>query len=199
MTTMPDPHEFIQARGCTMDRRLDAAFHVAEAMLGYELTVIKAHDPGASALSANTHKGTGVADLSAFDAPNKMRVLKRVGFAPYWRTPADGFVEHLHVVLRGEGHGLDPQAQRQVDDWMATPPRNGLANHGPDRNPWRPKPLPEPFHYAAWWADGQRRLKIKTLQGRIKRVNEHISALRTKRKMLKAQVATNRSKIHYPG
>lgn len=189
MTEMPDPQEFIHSRGVVMDRRLDAAFSEVEKDLGYELTVIKAHDVAApGTVSSTTHNGTGVADLSAFDAKHKMPALKRRGFAPYHRTKADGFPEHLHVILRGKGHGLDPLAQAQVDDWMATPPKNGLANHGPDRDPWRPSPLPEPFSYAAWWHAGQRRLERIKLRNRIKRVNEHISALRARRAMLKAKL-----------
>lgn len=184
--THPDPHEYIQWRGVTIDRRTAAALSVVEERLGYQLTLVKAHDPRDSAVSSNTHKGTGVVDLAPADADNKMRELKKIGFAPYHRIPADGFPEHLHIILRGQGHGLDPEAQRQVNDWMMTPPRNGLANHGLDRDPGRPNPLPEEFSYAAWWRDGILDKKITGVNARIKTWREKIAAAKTRRAMLKS-------------
>lgn len=197
MTTQPDPHEYIRWRGVTIDRRTAAALAVAEQRLGYELTVIKAHNvAGAGSVSATTHNGTGVCDLAPYDAVRKRNVLEDIGFAVYRRYPDEGpWAQHLHVILRGPGHGLDPAAQRQVDSWLAG--RNGLVSNRPDRDQYRPSPMPRPFNYAAWWNDGLLDQKISGLRARRKRLAERISALRARRKTLGAEMAAAKKKKRY--
>jgi hypothetical protein len=188
--TINDPGEYIawpNGGNAVVDRRTAAALHVAEKRLGYNLTVIKGHDPGESAVSSNTHKGTGVVDLSPYDAKRKVHVLDELGFSAYERPAIPGlWPHHIHAILRGLGHGLDPEAQRQVEDWLDG--KDGLKDHGPDQFPWRPDPVPEPFSYKAWLADGARAEKITGLTARIKTLREQIQAAKTRRAMLKSKM-----------
>lgn len=186
-----DPGEFIawpNGGNATVDRRTAAALHVAEERLGYNLTVIKGHDvAGTGSVSSTTHNGTGVVDLSPFDAKRKVRILDEIGFAAYHRKAIPGlWPEHIHAILRGLDHGLDPSAQRQVEDWLDI--KDGLASHGPDPEPWRPDPIPHPFSYKAWLADGVRARKITGLTARIKTLREQIAAAKTRRAMLKSKM-----------
>jgi hypothetical protein len=185
--TINDPSEYITwPGGATVDRRTAAALHVAEQRLGYNLTVIKGHDPGESSVSSNTHKGTGVVDLSPFDAKRKVRVLDELGFSAYHRRARPGvWPEHIHAILRGTGHGLDPEAQRQTEDWLVG--KDGLSDHGRDIDPWRPKPIPDPFSYKAYLNDQVLDTKVKGINARIKTWREKIAAAKTRRAFLKSK------------
>lgn len=138
-------------RPCIVNRRTLAMIKKAEKILGHKLTIVQGSyvgNDGADA-SANTHKGGGVVDIRSWDQPDKMatlKVLRDVGFAAYYRTPAQGFDEHFHIVAIGD-HELDPQAADQVIDYRNV--KNGLASHTADPNPWRPDPIPV-YNY---WAE----------------------------------------------
>jgi hypothetical protein len=105
----------------------------------------KANDVSAS---AGTHDGGGVIDLAPWDWENKVRKLRAVGFAAWHRTKIPGvWDEHIHAVLIGNKK-LAPSAAKQVVDFLATPPRDGLAGHAVD-NSWHPSPpvvfqMPQP-------------------------------------------------------
>lgn len=195
MTVRPDPNELIAWRGVVIDRRTAAAIVVCERSLGYQLTLIKAHAPGESAVSASTHTGLGVVDFAPYDWENKLRVLKEF-FAAYFRTEADGpWSPHIHAasfcII-----GMDPLAVAQIRDYDMRPPRNGLSNHALDRNPWR-HPDEEPFDFYAYWYDGILEQRIRGLRARLKTIRERMSALRARRQNIKAQIAAARDKQTY--
>ena len=89
--------------------------------------------------SANTHVGIGAYDLST-RGMNRKRTrayaaeLIRSGECAYPRGGLFGswfFVPHLHVVSDNcPRSSLHPEARVQLDDFKATPRRNGLAGHG---------------------------------------------------------------------
>ena len=140
-----DPYALVQWDGHTIDRITAEALHAAEKDLGYSLSVVqgcyqaldgKANDVPAS---AGTHDGGGVVDLKPWDADNKVRALRSVGFAAWHRLPSEGpWGEHIHAVLIGNAK-LAPSAAAQVVDFLASPPRNGLAGHASDPT-WHPSP-----------------------------------------------------------
>lgn len=122
--------------GKTVDYLTKVALMAAEAILGYELTITQgSYNNGKVPQSAGTHDGGGVIDLAPFDAANKIRVLRRLGFAASHRTPDQGpWVEHVHAVQVGNAR-LSPAAARQVKAYLEG--RNGLANNDPDDGPRR--------------------------------------------------------------
>lgn len=84
--------------------------------------------------SAGTHSGGGVVDLnlSGWDYPTIQRVIsagRSMGGVGWYRTPAEGFSYHVHMV-RVDCADLAPAARAQVVQYYAG--QNGLANHGPD-------------------------------------------------------------------
>jgi hypothetical protein len=133
-----DPYALTTHDGKTVDEITHQALIECERRLGYPLTIVqgcyqaldgKGNDVSAS---AGTHDGGGVVDLAPFDWRRKVRVLREVGFAAWHRTPDQGpWGEHIHAVLIGN-EKLAPSAARQVSDFLATPPRDGLAGHAID-------------------------------------------------------------------
>lgn len=98
----------------------------------------------ATGASAGTHAGGGAVDLSVRLLSHSQRAtlvaeLRKVGFAAWHRTTAQGFsAAHVHAIAvqpRGQSDRgvLSQAAHAQVKDYYAG--RNGLANHGPDDGP----------------------------------------------------------------
>lgn len=181
---LDDPTEYIAFGGAVCNRRLAAFLTVCGHDLGYNMSVIKGHTATSSSVSGPTHNGTDVCDLPPTDVDRKMRVIKENGGYPYHRLPADGFVEHIHMMLPG-GAGMDPMARRQCTSYENK--RNGLANNGPDRNPWRPTPDPPNFRYDLWLRDGKIDVAIKGINAHIKTWRDRIKAAQTRRAMLKSK------------
>jgi hypothetical protein len=105
----------------------------AEKLLGYKLTIIQgSYNTGVTA-SAGTHDGGGAVDVwgkSLDDATRVTNTMRRVGFAAWHRTPAQGnWGHHIHAVAVGDPE-LSRGAAAQVADYKAG--RNGLASDGPD-------------------------------------------------------------------
>jgi hypothetical protein len=65
------------------------------------------------------------------------QVLRKVGFAAWHRTPAQGFVHHIHACAIGDRE-MAPLARQQVQSYFNG--RNGLSGNGPDTNAPRPYP-----------------------------------------------------------
>lgn len=135
------PFDLMTRDGQTVDRLLDLALREAEQRLGYTLTVVqgcnKAAEGAGAAASAGTHDGLGVVDLLPWDWQRKVRVLRRVGFAAWyrpelWVAGRRVWGAHIHAVLIGHRR-LAPAARRQVDAYLAR--RDGLAGNGPDTDP----------------------------------------------------------------
>lgn len=139
-----DPYAKVQWDGKTLDRITAEALHATEKILGYELTVVQgSYNAGGVAASGGTHDAGGAVDLMPFDHDNKVRALRRVGFAAWYRPELvrDGkriWGSHIHAILIGN-EKLSPAAAAQVDDYRRG--LNGLADHAPDPT-WRPNPIP---------------------------------------------------------
>lgn len=94
------------------------------------------YHPGVSG-SAGTHDGGGVVDIRVTTMTENGRnlcvqALREVGFAAWYRTPAEGFDVHIHAVAIGDRE-MSPSALSQVGQYFDG--TNGLANHGPDTLP----------------------------------------------------------------
>lgn len=131
---MPNPYDLTTHDGNRVDWLTHRALLAAEKILGYELTITQgSYNAGGVSASAGTHDGGGVVDLAAWDHDNKVRALRRVGFAAWYRSPSEGpWPAHIHAVLIGNDR-LAPSARRQADAYLAG--RNGLANNGRDTGP----------------------------------------------------------------
>lgn len=177
--TTPDPLERITFRGKTMDRKTAAALAVAERRLGYDLTVVQgSYNPGGVGASGGTHDEGGVVDLSPWDRKRKVRVLRDLGFAAWYRPKLvrNGKLiwnAHIHAVLMGH-QDLAPAAARQVTSFRAL--RDGLAGNGVDPNPYRPRVTP--FNFSAAWRDDLLRSRNTSLRARIKALRDRVAANR---------------------
>ena len=134
------PYDRVTYSGKTLDRITLEALHAAERLLGYPLTVVQgSYNEGGVSASAGTHDGGGVVDLMPNDHERKVRALRRVGFAAWYRPAIAGlWGSHVHAVLIGNKF-LAPSAARQVDAYRAH--RDGLKSNLPD-NTWHPDPIP---------------------------------------------------------
>src|SRR5438128_2912156 len=107
--------EFGEGNPKTVDNLTAAALREAERLLGYPLTVVQgSYNKGGVSASAGTHDGGGVVDVLEWDHERKVRALRSVGFAAWWRPTLPGkWKGHIHAVLIGN-EKLAPAAQRQV-------------------------------------------------------------------------------------
>jgi hypothetical protein len=131
---MIDPYEIVLRDGHKVDRLTDGALKRAEKILGYPLTVRQgSYNPGKVAASAGTHDEGGVVDLMPWDRENKVKALRAVGFAAWYRPTIPGlWGAHIHAVLLGHAK-LAPSAIRQALAYLNH--RNGLRDNGPDVDP----------------------------------------------------------------
>lgn len=175
MTDRPDPLERITFRGRTMDRKTAAALAVAEQRLGYDLTVAQgAYNPGGVGASGGTHDKGGVVDLSAWDRKRKVKVLRDLGFAAWYRPAIAGlWGPHIHAVMIGH-QDLAPAAVNQVAAYKAG--LDGLKGGRRDPNPYRPNV--QPFSYAAAWRDDLLRSRNTGLRARVKALRDRMAANR---------------------
>lgn len=132
--------------GKTVDRLTAAALREVERRLGYSLTVVQgSYNAGGVAASAGTHDGGGAVDLLAWDWENKVRALRAVGFAAWYRPTIPGhWNAHIHAILIGNP-ALSQGAKNQVAAYYAK--RDGLKSNAHDPF-WRPKTIP-----VYTWAD----------------------------------------------
>ena len=91
------------------------------ACLGYPLTVVQgSYNHGGVSASAGTHDGGGVVDLLAWDWQRKVRVLRKIGFAAWYRPPVSGlWGAHIHAVLIDHGKLVAGRRPRQVIAYRA--------------------------------------------------------------------------------
>lgn len=131
---MPKPYDRTTYDGNTVDWLTRAALEDTAKRLGYDLTVSQgSYNAGGVAASAGTHDGGGAVDLAPYDQANKVRELRRTGFAAWYRPSIPGlWSSHVHAILIGNAK-LSAGAQAQVLDYLNG--RNGLADHGPDSGP----------------------------------------------------------------
>ncbi|WP_372728201.1 GH25 family lysozyme [Nocardioides sp.] len=140
---MPGPFE-LTTFGDVGPKRVDwktrAALAEAERRLGYPLTIVQgSYNRGGVAASGGTHDGGGVVDLKSWDWQRKVRVLRSIGFAAWYRPTVSGlWGAHIHAVLIDHGR-LSSSAANQVAAYRAG--RDGLRSNAPDTF-WRPSPVP---------------------------------------------------------
>lgn len=138
---IPNAYDVITWRGKRLDRLTVAFIQALEERLGWQVTLTQGgYNGGAVSASAGTHDRGGVFDLTATNQRDVVKAARDLGAAAWHRSPAEGpWNEHIHVVMRGHGR-LASQAASQVTAYDSG--LNGLANHRPDPNPYRPRPLP---------------------------------------------------------
>lgn len=129
----------VDVNGQRVNARTIAMLAEVERLTGTKLTVIKGQQVAdASDPSAGTHDGYGVVDLRTKYFTVAVRqtlyvALRRVGFAAWYRTVAQGFSgPHFHCVAMGDPD-LSGAARKQVTAYRNG--HNGLKNNGPDDGP----------------------------------------------------------------
>lgn len=131
--TIPDPYAHSTFNGKPLDNATIARLKQAESQLGYPLTILQGI--GGAAASAGTHTEGRAVDLAPWDHEKKVRVLRDLGFAVWYRPTLPGvWNEHVHGVLIFDGRdnqrGLAPAGWRQIGSYDRG--RNGLANDASD-------------------------------------------------------------------
>lgn len=155
---MPIAAPYVWWRGGRFDENSIPSLLVAEKKSGLPIRVTQGgYNKGVVTASAGTHDGGAVIDISVkgWDKAqiNKMLLwLRRVGWAAWYRTPAQGFTPHIHAV-RNEDASASWGARAQVVAYKLR--LNGLANRfgddGPyvpyytwSTSPYNPKNIPKP-------------------------------------------------------
>lgn len=176
-----DPLDRVTWDGQTVDAKTAAVLHVAGRRLGYDLSLTKGSYLPADANSGQTHTGGGVGDLPPFQHRRKVKVFRDLG-VPIWyrglRRRADGSIlwtPHEHFVIAGH-QALSGEAATQVVRYDNG--ENGLADRRADPNPYRPSPKPDPFNFRAFQRDERLQSQIMTLKGRVRTLQDRISAKR---------------------
>lgn len=133
------PGSKVSFRGHTLNTRTRSMILHAESRLGRTLTLTQgSYNPDGDGSSAGTHDGGGAADLSVSGMTTTtrttvLRVLREVGFAAWYRTPAEGdWGPHMHVIALADTD-QSTAARNQAGDYYLG--LNGLANRGPDTGP----------------------------------------------------------------
>lgn len=133
------PGSRVSFRGYTVNTRTRSMILEAELRLGRTLTLTQgSYNPGGDPTSAGTHDGGGAADLSVYGMTstvrtNVVRILREVGFAAWYRTPAEGdWGPHIHIIALSDTDQSTPARNQAGDYYLGL---NGLANRGPDTGP----------------------------------------------------------------
>jgi len=134
-------------RPLVVNRRTKAMLEVVEGRVDRKVVIIQGSFMAgiAAAASDDTHDGAGVVDLRSRDLTDEQAAelllqLRKVGFAAFQRTTAQGFdEEHIHAVAVGDP-GLDPSAKAQVKAYRHGGNGLGGDDDGP-RIPIRRFPL----------------------------------------------------------
>ncbi|GAA1816295.1 peptidoglycan-binding protein [Actinomadura chokoriensis] len=133
------PGARVSTGGVVINTRTQSMLTEAERLLGRKLVLEQgSYNPGGDPTSAGTHDGGGVVDISvkgmsAATRTSVARALRRVGFAAWVRSPAQGdWPWHIHAAAISDTD-LSSQAQHQTGDYYLG--LNGLANRGPDDGP----------------------------------------------------------------
>lgn len=179
--TAPDPYAILLRDGKKVDALTDGALRRAEKILGYTLTVRQgSYNFGGVKASAGTHDDGGVVDLLPWDHDNKVKALRAVGFAAWYRPALPGvWSAHIHAVLIGHAK-LSPSAFRQVQAYIAR--RNGLKSNGPDVDPG--------------WTNTVR-YTVESFKADVLRAEfrARITRKQTKRRTLKEQIVALRDRL----
>ena len=100
------------------------------------------YNGGGVAASAGTHDGGGAADITSFNWENRVKVLRILGAAAWYRPARRNlWSAHIHLIVCGDGT-VSRGAAVQVQEYYNG--QDGLAGSGRDPH-WRPKELPVLF------------------------------------------------------
>ncbi|MEV4006413.1 peptidoglycan-binding protein [Actinomadura sp. NPDC049753] len=134
-----EPGARVSADGAVINTRTRNMLAEAERLLGRDLVLDQgSYNPGGDPTSAGTHDGGGVVDVSVkgMDSATRTavaRALRRVGFAAWVRSPAQGdWPWHIHAAAISDTD-LSSQAQHQTGDYYLG--LDGLSGRGPDDGP----------------------------------------------------------------
>lgn len=168
------PYDRTTHDGNTVNWRTKAMLLEAEEALGYKLTVTQgSYNAGGVDQSAGTHDGGGAVDLSAYDWKNKVRELRKVGFAAWYRSPAEGdWPAHIHAIALDDEEASSGARAQMVQYRNGT---NGLANYGRDDFPTHPD---RPFDFAKWQKERALLARLKSLLRKRERLNENVAETR---------------------
>jgi peptidoglycan hydrolase-like protein with peptidoglycan-binding domain len=128
----------VSYRGVTINTRTKAMLLEAERLTGTTVSLTQgSYNPGGVDASAGTHDGGGAMDISvsgmsSTTRTNFIKALRQVGFAAWYRTPAQGFAYHVHAEAVSDPD-LSSGAQHQTGDYYLG--MNGLAGRGADDGP----------------------------------------------------------------
>jgi len=128
----------VSYRGVTINTRTKAMLLAAENIAGITVSLTQgSYNPGGVDASAGTHDGGGAMDISvsgmsSTTRTNLIKALRQVGFAAWYRTPAQGFAYHVHAMAISDPD-LSSGAQHQTGDYYLG--MNGLAGRGADDGP----------------------------------------------------------------
>ena len=168
---MPKEYSRVTFRGKTTDHRTAVMARLVEKRLGIQFVCWQGSYSDGS-LSAGTHSGGGALDLNLPGDPAMLvRVLRKQGFAAWYRGPGSGFDPHIHAIDIGNKR-LSSGAVSQVAKYRAG--CDGLSGWNPDPQPFRPPPSypyvddSEGFDYGAWKAALRLRQKLSNLSDRMR-------------------------------
>jgi peptidoglycan hydrolase-like protein with peptidoglycan-binding domain len=121
--------------GKKLDDRTAKMFDEAQRLLGMDLRIIQGSYSTSVGASAGTHNGGGALDLSDSGMTANTRdkvvvVLRRVGFAAYWRPDRAGVWDsHFHGIALGCADA-SPSAKAQMAEYLIG--GDGLSGTYPD-------------------------------------------------------------------
>ncbi len=125
--------------GRTLNQRTYDMLMAADALVAHSIVLSQgSYNAGGVAASAGTHDGGGALDVSVTALNETQRwqtvkALRTVGFAAWYRTPAQGdWPYHIHAIAIGDTD-LSVGARNQVADYFVG--KNGLATHAADDTP----------------------------------------------------------------
>jgi hypothetical protein len=174
--------------GKETDQRTALMAKQVEKRIGKSFACYQGSYSGSVTASAGTHDGGGALDLNVPSGLAPSVVVRRLrdnGFAAWYRTPAQGFMYHIHAIDLGGplfpagNQRLSTGARVQVKEYVDGD--DGLAGDQTDSQPYRPTPV------EAWsWDDymAQRRLRdrLSELGGRLGRLLARVRRLRSARR-----------------
>lgn len=126
-----------------------------------DMTLVQGgYNAGGVSASAGTHDGGGAFDFSAFNAKNRVKVLRLLGTATWDRPTISGlWSRHVHGIVSGDGTASSG-AKGQVSEYY----RGGDGLVGSRKDPdWRPV-VPQILFVAPWDARGKAGKRYATKQ-----------------------------------
>ncbi len=180
--------------GKATDQRTAVMAKQVEKRLGAQFVCYQGSYSGDVAQSAGTHDGGGALDLnvpSGFLPGFVVKKLRENGFAAWYRTPAQGFMYHIHAIDLGGplfpkgNQRISSGARVQVKEYVDGD--DGLVGDQTDSQPYRPTPL-RAWSWDDYRAEARLRERLSELGGRIGHLLRRVRRLRRKRSQVRHQL-----------